>query len=225
MPPARAGRRGRAGNRPSARPPRRRRPRDCWTWRAGAGGTPAADDMGAGAALEHRRHSLEPEKPPLHAGPEDVAADAAVALEHAVAGHDERHGILPQRGAHRPHRARMADALGHPRIGARLAEGNGARGAQHLGLEVGRGREIHGHREEGALAQQILVQLPAGPVHEPAPAAVSTRAWRPGRMRLMPRGVAATASRSIRSSASRPAATASLRTRRARPAAGGSGRK
>ena len=65
---------------------------------------------------------LQRGEPVLHRRPEDVAAEAAVAPPHAVARQDQRHRIATERGTHRAHRARMADALGHPRVGARLAE-------------------------------------------------------------------------------------------------------
>src|SRR4029453_10595535 len=97
----------------------------------------AADDTRGGAALQHRRGALERGKPVLHSRAEDVAAEAAIAPPHPVARQDERHRIAAERGAHRPHRAGVADARGDPRVGAALAERDVPGPLQTAALDVG----------------------------------------------------------------------------------------
>ena len=122
--------------------------------------------------------ALQLGEPPLQLAAEQIAAEPAVAAPHAVARHDERHRIPPERRAHRPHRVRMADALGDPRIRAGLAEGDALRRFEHAPLEVGRSGQVDGHREEGAPAGEVLHDLLSRLLGDPA---------RGGRRRLVQR--------------------------------------
>src|SRR3972149_10794688 len=76
----------------------------------------AADNVGARAAFVDRRGPLEGQEPALHVRSEEIAAEPAARLQHAVTGHDEGHGIPSERSADGPHRARVADAPGDPGV-------------------------------------------------------------------------------------------------------------
>ncbi len=76
-----------------------------------------------------------------------------------MARHDEGHGVAAERRAHGTHGPRMTDLLGHPGIGPHLAEGNAASRLEDAPLEVRGLRQVHGNREERALALEILVEF------------------------------------------------------------------
>jgi YVTN family beta-propeller protein len=128
----------------------------------------AADDVGRRASLEHRGVSLEGQQPALDAHAKQVSAEPTVAPPHAVAGHDQGDGVPAQGGADRPHGPRMTDTLRDPGIGAGLAEGDPPRRLQHPPLEIRHPGQVHRHREEGAPAPEVLVQLLPRALGQPA---------------------------------------------------------
>src|SRR5262249_14925565 len=89
-------------------------------------------------------------------------------LQARMGGHNEGHGVASERRAHGAHRPRMADLLRHPRVRAHLAEGDAAGRLEDAPLELRRRRQVHGYREERALAVEVLVQLFPRALHETA---------------------------------------------------------
>ena len=108
-----------------------------------AGDVPAArsssarsDRDAAGTGEPRRYRALEFEQRALERGPAAVGPDAAAARHHAVAGHDDRHGVARARGADRAGGLGMPAARGQRPVGDDLAADDVAvQRLEHLAAE------------------------------------------------------------------------------------------
>ncbi len=73
---------------------------------------------------------------------EDVLADLPVRADHPVAGDQQRHRVVPERGADRAYRARAADLPRDPGVGPHLPARDGHRRVQHVRLERGQPAQV-----------------------------------------------------------------------------------
>src|SRR5215475_4026177 len=112
----------------------------------------------SGCDVEAVHARLEVEQEPLAVEPAAVAGQAAVRADHAVAGHDQRHGVAAVRRSYRAGAVGAADLLGDLAIAAGLAVRDRQQRVPDVLLELG-AAHVELDVELDALAREVLVEL------------------------------------------------------------------
>src|SRR2546426_4624735 len=112
-------------------------------------------------ASEHHDRPLVLQQPTLAVQAAAEAGQLAARADHAVAGDDDRDGVLAVRCPDRTRRSDVAQAARQLAVAHGRAVGDGAEGVPHLALEIGP-RGVEGQFERRARAGEVLAQLLAG---------------------------------------------------------------